>query len=242
MPPIYVMAAITLALSSAVWGWLLVRLSGHQRRMWWLLLPGLPLSAMVNLLIKGPLIRLVTASSGQGEMTSLMNAPLWYWLFLALLPPITEELIKVFPLAIPTLRRWMTDGTQALMVGLGLGISFGLGEAIYIAYSVAQVPAYSGYPWFYFTGYLFERFMVVFAHGALTALFAHGLYRRGWHALSGYGTAVGLHAALNLGAMLAQTGLISAGVAGLSVPLLVLILAGVFEYARRRADPAPRWT
>ena len=52
--PIYIMAAVTLLLSAALWGGLLYVISGRNKKLLWLLLPGLPLSAFANLAVKRP--------------------------------------------------------------------------------------------------------------------------------------------------------------------------------------------
>lgn len=233
MPPIYIMAVITLALSAAVWGGLIYACSGREKRYLWLLLPGLPLSAVVNLLIKRPLIigvgEAAEVAPGQGLVT-----PLWFLLFLWLVSPITEEAIKLVPLLLPWARQRLHSRAGALWTGTALGVGFGLGEAGFIAYSIAQSPHYAAYPWYAFTGYLGERFIVCFCHGVMTAVVVHGLHRGRWRALTGYLAAVGLHALLNVGAMLAQLGVISPAVASLSLIVPVAILALIFESLRRR--------
>ena len=113
-------------------------------------------------------------------------------------------------------------------------MSFGLGEAAYIAYGIAQAPQYQSMPSYLFTGYLFERLMVIFLHGFLTA------HRRlgacpGWAA----GTlnllvAMGLHALTNSGIVLNHMGWIP--LAWVQAPLFLAILLSViyFERLRRR--------
>jgi len=238
MPPIYIMAVITLAASAALWGGLIYAASGRDKRYLWLLLPGLPLSALANLLVKRPLI--VTVGQVAGVEPSLgLATPLWFIIFLALVPPVTEEAIKTLPLVLPPLRRLANSRSGALWVGVTLGVSFGLGEAAFLAYGVAQSPQYAGYPWYAFTGYLGERLVVCFCHGVMTAVFVAGLRCGGWRALGGYLAAVGLHALLNLGAILAQLGVISLTVAGLGLVGPFVVLVFIFEWLRRRASRDP---
>jgi hypothetical protein len=77
-------------------------------------------------------------------------------------------------------------------------MSFGLGEAAYIAYGLAQSPAYNSLPWHVFTGYAAERLVVTFGHGFLASITTYGFYRGGWNAFIRYFSAVGLHALINL--------------------------------------------
>ncbi len=234
IPPIYIMAAITLALSAALWGGLVYTLSGRNKRLLWLLLPGLPLSAVVNLAIKRPLIlwlgTIGHVAPGQGLAT-----PLWFIVALSLVPPVTEEAIKVLPLLLPVVRRQVDSRSSAMWVGISLGIGFGLGEAAYLAYNVAQVPEYATYPWYAFTGYLGERMVVSLAHGLLTMLVVVGIWHGGPRALGGYLSAVLIHLLMNLGAILFQLDVIPAPAAGLSLLAALILLAVLFERLRRQA-------
>jgi hypothetical protein len=234
VPPITVMAGITLVASAALWGGLVYCFSGRDRRYLWLLLPGLPLSALVNQFVKRPLI--VAVGEGAGVAPGLgLETPWWFLLFVWLVPPVTEEAIKLAPLLMPWARRGPTGRSCALWTGMALGIGFGLGEAASIAYGIARSPAYAGYPWYAFTGYLSERLIVCFCHGVMTAVAVEGL-RAGWgRALGGYSAAVGLHALLNAGAMLGQLGVISMTWASLSLVVPVVLVAFIFERQRRRA-------
>lgn len=232
------LAVITLIASAGLWGGLIYACSGRDRRYLWWLLPGLPLSAFVNLLVKKPLIVLV------GEAASIppglgLATPVWFIIFLWLVPPVTEEAVKVAPLLWPSARRTIKSRTAALWTGAALGVSFGLGEAVWIAYGIAQSPQYAGYPWYAFTGYLGERLVVCFCHGVMTALVVTGLQQGQGRAWVGYLAAVGLHALLNTGAVLAQLGVISTAVAGLILMPPVLIMFVIFESSRRRAAGDP---
>ena len=55
IPQIYIMAALTLALSLGLWGGLIYLFTGRQKRYFWLLVLGLPLSAIANLVFKAEL-------------------------------------------------------------------------------------------------------------------------------------------------------------------------------------------
>jgi len=234
MPPIYVMAVITLAVSAAMWGGLTYTFSGRDKRYLWLLLPGLPLSAVVNLLVKRPLIVWVGEAANVAPGEGLAT-PLWFIIFMWLVPPVTEEAIKLAPLLLPWARQRLHSRTGALWTGTALGIGFGLGEAMFLAYGVAQSAHYAAYPWYAFTGYFGERLIVCFCHGVMTAVAVAGLQQGRWRALAGYLAAIGLHALLNIGAVLAQLGVISVAVASLSLLAPVVVLVLIFEHLRRRA-------
>jgi uncharacterized membrane protein YhfC len=231
--PIYLMAAITIALSAAAWGGLLYVLSGRNRKLLWLLLPGLPLSAVANLAVKRPLV-LWLGDAGNVEPGLGLATPLWFIAALSLVSPVVEEAIKLLPLLLPAVRRQVDRRASALWVGMALGISFGLGEAGYLAYNVAQAPEYVGYPWYAFTGFLGERLAVTLVHGLLTMLVVVGIWRGGWRILGGYLAAVLLHLLTNLGAILYQIEVIPAPAAGLSLLAALILLAIIFEHFRRQ--------
>jgi uncharacterized membrane protein YhfC len=232
IPGIYIMATITVLVSAGTWGGLVYSISNHNSRFLWLLLLGLPLSAVVNVAIKQPLAILVGHLTG--AITRLpLAAPWWFLLFLIMLAPIFEEAIKVVPLMLPPVRHLLVNAEAALLVGMMLGISFGLGEAIFIAYGIAQIPAYANLPWYLFTGYAIERWIACLLHGVMTATFVLGLHRGGRWAAFGYLAAVGLHALFNLGAMLYQLGVVQLTVAALSVygdfVIAILIFATLLQ-------------
>ncbi len=229
MPGIYVMAVITIAASALLWGGILMAMSGQGKRYLWLLIPAMPLSAVVNLLVKTPL------AFGAGWLFKLPpntgSAPPAFMAFLFLLAPVCEEAIKLLPFVGCRIRAFLDHPVNALWAGMALGIGFGLGEAAYLAWGIAQSPEYSSLPWYLFTGYAGERMMVCLAHGAMTAVAAGGLQRGGWHGLLGYLTSVALHALLNVGAALYQFGVIS--VVAAQLPTVVAIIGLVLLFERR---------
>jgi hypothetical protein len=239
MPGIYIMGAITLVVSALVWGAVLYNASGRQKNFLWLLLPGLPLSWAVNLLVKAPLTVWVGQVSA-APMALNPAAPLWFKLYAAFLAPVTEEAVKLLPLVVLALvlplfgLAWplLKDRRTALYAGLALGMSFGLGEVIYLAYAFGQAPQYAAYPWYYFGGFLTERLAVVFAHGALTAIAAAGLARGGWWAPAGFLAAVLGHAFVNLGALLIALQVISPAAA--QIPFLLALIGLWLVFSRLR--------
>jgi uncharacterized membrane protein YhfC len=127
---------------------------------------------------------------------------------------------------------------RALWVGFILGVSFGLGEAGFIAYAVAQNDVYDSLPWYAFTGFLNERIMACFVHGVLTAILVIGMQRGGRYILYGYLTAVGLHLFLNAPTVMYQVKWISSELYNISIVIPLIALAVIFERMRRATrDP-----
>lgn len=227
MTDIWPMAVITIVLAAAIWGGMIYLLSGRTTKYLWLILPGLPLSAVVNILIKGPLAAVVAGAAGISPQLSTAT-PLWFLLFALLLAPVTEEAIKVAPLLAPQLRRLVSGSAGALWTGMALGVGFGIGEAVFLAYSIWLSPAYAGLPWYAFTGFLQERIITCFLHGVMTAVLVTGLLRGAKGLLLGYLAAVGLHALLNTSALLYQIGAIGIAATQIVFYLVVIAFVGLF--------------
>lgn len=83
--------------------------------------------------------------------------------------PLTEELAKLSPLLIPALRRKITKD-NFVWYALALGLGFGVGEIWLVAGFVASSPAFVNIPWYQFTGFINERFMVCLIHGVFTSV------------------------------------------------------------------------
>jgi hypothetical protein len=233
MHGIWVMAIITILMSVVIWGGLVYIISRKDWRYLLLLLPGLFLVPIVNLWIKAPLIRMVSRA---GDVSGgLSDAPLWFVVFFAFVPPVTEELIKVIPLLIPPARRLVKRGIGAFSAGMALGIGFGLGEALYLAYNVSNNFMYLDIPWYQFSGYMFERFTTTFLHGVMTAVFVMGLARGGWRILAGFLGAVFLHLIINLPIILQIRGLLSPITISLIFQITLIAMAGVFALLYRQA-------
>jgi hypothetical protein len=234
MPGVYITAIITMLASAMFWGGVIYLFSGHTRRYLGLLILGLPLSALVNLWIKPSVAlrlgQIANIPPGQGWS----NLPTWFLFSLFMLTPILEELIKVTPLLLPRVRRLIQDRGSAFWLGLTLGISFGLGEAAFVAYGVAQVPDYASLPWYALTGYASERFMICLWHGVMTSVFVMGLQRGAGLGMIGYGKAVVLHALGNAPPMLAALGYIPSWATSLSITALFMWAVFLFERLRRR--------
>ena len=237
MPGVYSMAVITIVLTTVLCIALLNFLTHSNRRYYWLLLVGLPSSFIVNYWVKIPLITALATWAGIPLKLSL-EMPLWFIVAILLNAPIFEEAIKLLPIALPASRKLMNDASGSLWTGLALGMSFGLGEAAYIAYGIAQSPEYNTLPWYMFTGYAVERLAVTFGHGFLTSIAAYGFYKGGRNILIGYLSAVGLHALINLGPILMALKLTPASVSSAGSYVVILAAFLLFQGHIRTAKKA----
>lgn len=234
MPGIYGMAVLTILLTGLLCIVTLHQLTHSARQYVWLILVSLPLSLIVNRFIKTPLVTALATWTGVPLKLGL-DASFWFILLIWLNAPIFEEAIKVLPMLLPASRRFLKDASQALWAGLALGMGFGLGEAVYLAYGIAQSPAYNQLPWYVFTGFASERLIVTFGHGLLTSLAVLGLSYGREKALFGYVTAVGLHALINLGPVLSAIKLIPSTVSSLGTYIAILIAFILFQKNVTRA-------
>lgn len=237
MPGIYIMAVITIGSTAALCIAFLNHLTRSDRRYLWLLLPGLLSSFIVNRWVKAPVVSSIAAWAGIPLRIGL-DVPLWFIVLILLNAPVFEEAIKMLPVALPATRKLMNDASGALWTGLALGMSFGLGEAAYIAYGLAQSPAYNALPWYVFTGYASERMIVTFGHGFMTAIAVHGFYKGGRHALLGYLSAAGLHALINLGPILLALKLKPEAVFSIMSYASILAAFFIFQKLERAAKKA----
>jgi hypothetical protein len=230
MSEIFIAAAIATAASLGVWGGLLYVMSGRQKDAFLLVALALPFSALINIFVKGPIAGVLLSLAGIPLPLS-MATPIWFLAVILFLSPLTEEAIKLAPLASRALREQLVP--SALYAGLAAGIGFGIGEIWYLAWGISTVPAYSSYPFYYFTGFMGERFLVVLLHGAMTAIAASMLPRGAGKAVQGYILAVCLHAFLNLGAILYQIGAMGVDLATYYIFIPLLIIVAIFERLRR---------
>jgi uncharacterized membrane protein YhfC len=234
IPQIYIMAAVTLVVSLAFWGGLIYLFTGHQKRYFWLLILGLPLSAIANLILKRQAIIFVGQTFHVQPGLGLAS-PAWFLTFIVLLTPLVEEPIKILPLLVRPAWKMVTSRVNALWVGFVLGISFGLGEAALLAYGIAQNPAYNTLPWYAYTGYFGERLMTCFAHGVFTAILVIGMWQGGRSILYGFLAALGLHFFMNAPVVMYQFQWISLELYNFSIMIPLIVLAVIFERIRRTA-------
>jgi len=232
MPQVYIMAAITLVISLAFWGGLIYFFTGHQKRYFWLLVLGLPLSTIANLFLK-PQAIIIVGQTFHVQPGLGLAAPVWFLAFKVLITPLVEEPVKVLPLLLGPAWKMVTSKASALWLGFVLGVSFGLGEALFVAYAVAQNPAYASLPWYAYTGYFSERLMACFAHGVLTAVLVIGMQRGGQFIWFGYLAALALHLFMNAPTVFYQFQWIPYELYNLSLLIPFIVLAVIFERIRR---------
>jgi uncharacterized membrane protein YhfC len=228
MPGIYIIAVLTIVVTVLICVTTLNQLTQSAHRYDWLILAGLPLSLIVNRFIKIPLITSLAAWTST-PLRLGPDMPLWFIILIWLNSPIFEEAIKILPMLLPISRVFLHDPSQSLWAGLALGMGFGLGEAVYLAYGIAQNPAYNQLPWHTFTGFASERLVVTFAHGLMTSITVLGLHYSKRKALFGYLTAVGLHALINLGPVLSALRLIPATVSSMGTYIAILTAFVIFQ-------------
>ncbi len=166
----------------------------------------LPMSLLLNLTVKQWLSSTILG----------LALPLISSLFLLLLvAPFTEEAVKL--LGLPLLKHspiphrdragnpakcgWRQIRTGGVLSGLG----FGVGEIWAVAILVFVYTSQGGYPWFFYQGFIIERFLVVFIHGLMALVSYWGSCR--WLPVT-YLAAVGLHTAVNAPVIPYQLGLI----------------------------------
>ncbi len=228
---IYVAALLVTGVSVVLWGGLLYWLSKRQWKYLVLILITLPFSAIVNLLVKSPILGLAVSSSGVPPQ--LVTAwPWWLLLLVLFLAPITEEAIKLAPLVVKRFR-CLISRSSALWVGMALGIGFGIGEIWYLAWQFSMVPQYAGYPFYYFTGFILERLVVVFLHGVMTSIAVVGFLKGTRGLVLGYFGAILFHAFVNIGALLLQIQVIDGLFASVYLSIPVLVGFVIFERLRR---------
>lgn len=228
---IYIAAFIATGISAVLWGGLIYWLSKREWKYLALMLILLPFSTIVNLWVKKPVYDFLLFSLNVSSELSI-TTPWWLLLFILFLAPITEEAIKLFPLAAKQVRRTI-DKLSALWIGMALGIGFGIGEIWYLAWRFSMVPGFAGYPFYYFGGFIGERMMTVFIHGVMTAVAVTGFLKGRKGLLIGYVGAVFLHAFANISAMLYQIRLWDITFASLYLILPMGIAFFIFEYLRK---------
>ena len=160
---ILIAAIITTVLAIVVVGLLIRKLSKREDRSVLILAFcfALPLQPLAFYFIRTPLHEVLTGWIGAGALLTAIT------LFYA---PVTEEVAKWLALGVPSIRKALKP-ENAVAIALAVGLGFGTGELWFIAERLTRVPQFAGLPFYYFNGFLTERLMVCFLHGAFIALF-----------------------------------------------------------------------
>jgi hypothetical protein len=188
-------ASITTLLAVALFGYLIWRITDPADRRIVLVaaLVTLPLQPLAFYLVRMPLHRGLETLIGPGPALTTLS------LFYA---PLTEEPAKWLVLLIPLIRRGLTPGNAAGLA-LATGLGFGIGEIWFLAEQLLRVPQVAVQPFYMFGGFLGERFMVVFLHGAFV-VFAFKWLAEGRSFWPGALVGIALHFALNFPIFLVQ--------------------------------------
>lgn len=160
---IVIAGTITTVLSIVVVGLLIRRLSKREDRSVLILafFFALPLQPLAFYFIRLPLHELLTGWIGAGAFLTAIT------LFYA---PVTEEVAKWLALGVPSIRKGIKP-ENAVATAMAVGLGFGVGELWFIAERLARQPQLAALPFYYFNGFLTERLMVCFLHGAMIAWF-----------------------------------------------------------------------
>lgn len=160
---VYITAGITTALTTLITGSILyMKTPADERKIIFLIFfIELPMAFAAYYLVRMPLLDTGVKFLLEGHQKVYGFTRIFY-------APLTEEPFKLLPLLIPFIRRKVTEN-NFWRFGLSLGLGFGIGEIWLVANFIGGVPAYSNLPWYQFTGFLNERFMVCVIHAGFTA-------------------------------------------------------------------------
>ncbi len=200
------------------------------------IIAGLPLSAIVNLLIKKPVILYMLKVSGLENHINTL--PIHILILTLLVVGFSEEAIKMAPALLPPISKMLFRSKYyKIAFSWFIGVGFGLGEAYYIAYAISLSPAYSGYPYYYFAGYMNERTIVCLIHGILTVLALYG-WPSSKRIIGTYTLASIVHSVIDVPAALYQTRVIDIAMAEISTGVIGFISIIVFLYILNKARDA----
>jgi hypothetical protein len=164
---VIIAAIITAAAALAAYGYLIHRLSepADRRAIIAAVLFTLPLQPLAFYLVRLPLDSGLRALIGTGDFYAFLTT------FYA---PITEEPAKWLVLLVPLIARNLRPAS-AVPLALATGLGFGIGEMGFLAERLTRTPEVAGMPFWMFGGFLTERFIVCFLHGAFVVFLFHGL-------------------------------------------------------------------
>lgn len=220
----YICASIVTILSSLIlfiWNYRLIK--GKEYLFLYSLL-SLPLSAVVNIFIKSPIFSyLCSIFNIDNEPTQW---PIWFTFIITIIGPLLEEGTKLLPLLI-LIKLFSMDKLMIYLLGLLIGMGFGIGEAWYLGYSFSQgMPEYtSGLKnlWMLFVGFEGERFLATLIHSFLTGIVAFGILIK--EPIRYFFLAVLFHFLINIPPCLYQLGWLPPELSGI---LIIIIFCFLF--------------
>ncbi|MFC1898991.1 PrsW family glutamic-type intramembrane protease [Chloroflexota bacterium] len=179
--------------------------------------------------------------TGQALTSFLSNEIIMKWLLLAGLPGILYSgLVQEGAKLVPVVVYWWSKGKkitpkQGLIAGAVAGLGLGVFEAVWVHNTVFS----SGWTWaavesggFMALAFFWERFFVVPAHIAFSAIAGYGLAKgKGWQF---YLFAAALHTLINYSALLLQSGLINTVYVEIYVAVVAMGVAGSALWLRWR--------
>jgi hypothetical protein len=192
---------------------LLLRRAVDWRPMGLAFLIALPLQPLAFHLVRLPIdgyLRTTYGIAGWVTVASLFYASL------------TEEPAKWLTMAVPAVRRAVE--AEPIRCALVVGAGFGLGEIGFLAQALVASPGYPDLPFWMFSGFIVERLVVCFLHGAfLVQPFV--AYARGGSFWLGGLIGMAMHFFLNFPIYLAQLDLFGFGPTGWALALVIWMLA-----------------
>jgi hypothetical protein len=211
---IVIAALITTLIVVVVYGYVLRRITTPQDQdvAFRAALIMLPMQPLAFYAVRMPLHHFLEAKLGPGPALTAIS------LFYA---PLTEEPAKWLVLLLPFIRKQLTP-RNAVAVAIGTGLGFGIGEIWFLVLQLMRSSAIRELPFYAFGGFLSERFVVTFLHGALVAFLFKWL-AEGRSFWPGALLGVALHFALNFPIYLAGIDLGHIGAAAWQALLQVYV-------------------
>lgn len=160
---IFIAALITTVLAVLAIGFLIRLLSkpGDHRLLILAFFFALPAQPVAYYFFRVPLHDFLSGWIGAGALLTAITL---------LYAPVIEEPAKWFALGLPSIKK-ATRPDNAVAVALATGLGFGVGEIWFLATQLSQSSQFAGLPLWHFGGFLLERLLVCFLHGAFVALF-----------------------------------------------------------------------
>ena len=125
-----IVIAATITVATGFWIFCKLARGLHADRAVWVTcwMAGLPMSALVNLLVKRPVYSSLLAAFR--IPADVVSWPSWFALFGLLVGGVIEEAIKILALLLPRLREQSHRRQGAASICLAIDFSFGIGEAL----------------------------------------------------------------------------------------------------------------